>query len=112
MTNTEIKKQITRAEATADKEQGRDLFLIISNDGNTYRQSIKPTIENLKKKVNKGIFDEVQAVQSFYNIVLSALKNPMFNRYYTYNLQMVNVPTRYAVAVELLEFFIDEIEEG
>jgi hypothetical protein len=27
-------------------------------------------------------------------------------------LQMVDVPTRYAVAVELLEYYTEEIEEG
>lgn len=111
MTNTTIKTQMQRAEATADKHQARDLFLIISNDGDIYRQSITPTIKNLNNKVKKGNFDRVQAVQGFYNVVLSALKNPMFDRYYSYNINVVDVPTRYAVAVELLEYFIEEIEE-
>lgn len=112
MTNTEINRQIKRAEERADKDVSRDLFLIISNDGNIYRQSIKPVIENLKRKQKNGKFDAVQAVQAFYNIVLSALDNPMFNRYYTYNIIMVDVPTRYDTAVQLLEFFTDEIEEA
>lgn len=110
MKNEEIRKQLTKAQQKADKDVSRDLFLIISNDGDTYRQSIKPVIENLKKKQKNGKFDGVQAVQAFYNIILSALKNPMFNRYYTYNINIVDVPTRYDTAVQLLEFFTDEIE--
>lgn len=112
MTNTEINRQIKKAEERADKDVSRDLYLIISNDNNIYNQSIKPVIENLKRKQKNGKFDGVQAVQAFYNIVLSALKNPMFNRYYTYNINIVDVPTRYSTAVQLLEFFTDEIEEA
>lgn len=111
MTNTEIKKQLAKAQTMADKDQSRDLTLIICNDGDIYRQSIKPTIANLQKKIKKQNFEPIQAVQAFYNIVLSALKNPRFNRYYTYNIQMVSVPTRYDTAVQLLEYFKEEIEE-
>ena len=110
MTNEEIRKQLAKAQQTADKDQSRDLALIICNDGDIYRQSIKPVIANLRRKMSKGNFDGVQGIQAFYNIVLSALKDSRFNRYYTYNINMVNVPTRYDVAVQLLEFFTDEIE--
>ena len=110
MTNAEIKKQLTKAEQQADKDQSRDLFLIIANDGDIYSQSIQPTIANLRRKMHKGIFDEVQGVQAFYNVVLSVLKNPIFNRYYSYNIKVVDVPTRYSTAVQLLEYFTDEIE--
>jgi hypothetical protein len=109
MTNEAINKQLAKAQAEADKEQSRDLVLILANDGDIYRQSIKPVIANLQKKIKKGNFDETQAIQSFYNIVLSALKNPTFNRYYSYNIKMVDVPTRYYTAVELAEHFEDEL---
>lgn len=109
MTNEQINKQLEKAQQKADKDQSRDLTLIISNDGDIYRQSIKPVIANLQKKIKNGNFDETQSIQAFYNIVLSALKNPKFNRYYTYNINMVDVPTRYYTAVELAEHFEDEI---
>ena len=111
MTNAEINKQIKRAEAKADKHQSRDLFLCITNCQEVY-MFIRNAIHYLQQKQKKGIFDEVQAVQMFYNVVEASLKNRMFNRLYTYNLQMVDVPTRYAVAVELLEHYTEEIEEG
>lgn len=112
MKNTEILKQLEKAQQNADTHQSRDLYLIISNDRNIYNQSITPTIANLRRKAQKGNFDEVQAIQAFYNIVYSALKNPSFYRYYSYNIQMVSVATRYDTAKQLLEFFIDEIEEA
>jgi hypothetical protein len=48
----------------------------------------------------------------FYNVVMSALKNSKFNRYYSYNIQVVDVPTRYSTAVQLLEYYREEIEEA
>jgi hypothetical protein len=111
MTNAEINRQIQRAEKKADKHQSRDLFLCITNYEGC-KMFIRNAIHNLKQKQKKGIFDEVQAVQMFYLVVFETLKNKKFNRFYTYDLQMVDVPTRYAVAVELLEYYTEEIEEG
>ena len=111
MTNTEIKTQIIRAERKADKVQSRDLFLCITNCQEVY-MFIRNAIYNLQQKQKKGIFDEVQAVQMFYNVVEASLKNRMFNRLYTYNINMVDVPTRYYTAVQLLEYFREEIEEA
>ena len=109
MTNEQINKQLAKAQTQADKDQSRDLMLILANDGDIYRQSIKPVIANLQKKIKQNKFDETQSIQAFYNIILSALKNPQFNRYYTYNINMVDVATRYYTAVELAEHFSDEL---
>lgn len=109
MTNEKINNQLQRAQREADKEQAWDLYLCITNDGDIYRQSLQPTIASLQKKITKGNFDETQAIQAFYNVVLSALKNPRFKKYYTYDIKIVSVPTRYATAVNLAECFSDEI---
>lgn len=109
MTNAQINKQIQRAEAKADKHQARDLFLCITNYEGC-EMFIRNAIHNLQQKQKKGIFDNVQAVQMFYLVVEASLKNRMFNRLYTYDIKMVDVPTRYAVAVELLEYYTEEIE--
>jgi hypothetical protein len=109
MKNAEINRQLAKAQQQADKDQSRDLALILCNDGEIYRQNIKPVITNLQKKIKNGNFDVAQSIQAFYNIVLSALKNPRFNRYYTYNIKMVDVPTRYDVAKQMVEHFEDEI---
>lgn len=108
MTNEQINKQLARAQQKADKDQSRDLMLCIANYEVTY-MFIRNAIYNLQQKIKKNTFDEVQAIQMFYNVVVESLKNPRFNRLYTYNINMVDVPTRYYTAVELAEHFSDEI---
>ena len=93
-----------------DKDLVRDLTLCIENDGEVYRRSIAPVIKNLKRKKAKGQFDEKLAIQAFFHVVEGALKMPHFYRYYTYSIQTVSVPERYAVAKELLDGAMDEIE--
>ena len=110
MTNTTIKTQMQRAEAKADKHQARDLFLCITNYEGC-EMFIRNAIHNLQQKQKKGIFDKVQAVQMFYLVVTETLKNKRFNRFYTYDLQMVDVPTRYSTAMQLLEYYTEDIEE-
>lgn len=108
MTNEQINKQLAKAQTKADKEQARDLMLCITNYEITY-MFIRNAIHNLQQKIKKNTFDETQAIQMFYNVVVESLKNPRFNRLYTYDIKMVDVPTRYYTAVELAEHFEDEI---
>ena len=93
-----------------DKDLVRDLTLCIENDGEVYRRSITPVIKNLRRKRAKGQFDEKLAIQAFFHVVEGALKMPHFYRYYTYSIKTVSVPERYAVAKELLDGAMDEIE--
>lgn len=93
-----------------DKDLVRDLTLIIENDGDIYRRFTTPVINNLKRKKAKGQFDEELAVQAFVHVVENALRQPYFYRYYSYDIKTVSVPERYAVAKELLDGVMDEIE--
>lgn len=93
-----------------DKDMVRDLTLIIENDGDVYRRFTTPVIANLKKKKAKGNFDEKLAVQAFVHVVENALRQPYFYRYYSYDIKSVPVAVRYAVAKDLLDGAMDEIE--
>lgn len=93
-----------------DKDLVRDLTLILENEGEVYRRSITPVINNLRKKRARGQFDEKLAIQAFFHVVEGALKQPWFYRYYSYSMATVSVPERYAVAKELLDGFMEEIE--
>ena len=93
-----------------DNDLVRDLTLILENDGEVYRRSITPVINNLKKKKAKGQFDEKLAIQAFFHVVEGALKQSWFKHYYSYSIETVSVPERYAVAKELLDGFMEEIE--
>lgn len=101
---------IKEAVQEVDDAIAYDLSLIIENDGDIYRQFITPVINNLKKKKAKGIYDEELAKKAFLNVVNNALSSRNFQHLCTYDKSLVNVPTRKAVAEELLDFFTDEID--
>ena len=106
-TKGKVSKNLSKA---VDKDLVRDLTLIIENDGDIYRRFTTPVINNLKRKKAKGQFDEELAVQAFVHVVENALRQPYFYRYYSYDIKTVSVPERYAVAKELLDGAMDEIE--
>lgn len=89
-----------------------DLIIILENDEDTYRQFIKPVINNLRKKKVKGIYDEELAIKAFLNVVNNALSSRQFQHLYKYNKSLVNIITREAIAEALLDSFTDEINYG
>lgn len=46
-----------------DTAEARELHLYAINDANLYRQKITPILENLKKKIKKGIYDKILALK-------------------------------------------------
>jgi hypothetical protein len=106
-TISKIDKNLAKA---VDKDMVRDLTLIIENDGDVYRRFTTPVIANLKRKRAKGNFDDKLAIQAFVHVVENALRQPYFYRYYSYDIKSVPVSVRYAVAKELLDGAMDEIE--
>lgn len=89
-----------------ETEESRELFLYATNDGNLYRQSITPAIENLRKKYNKGIFDREKAIDLFYYIATSASK--LYNKDFGY---MFDVQARFTAAADMVDYYMDEITE-
>jgi hypothetical protein len=110
MTVEQINKQLERAQAHADKDVSRDLAIIIESDGDAYRAFISPTIDNMRKHIKRNNFEPKQAILAFYNVVVNCLSWRRFVHLYTYNLQCVDVPTRWDTAVILLNSFMEEIE--
>lgn len=106
-TISKIDKNLAKA---VDTDMVRDLTLIIENDGDVYRKFTTPVIANLKRKRAKGNFDDKLAIQAFVHVVENALRQPYFYRYYSYDIKSVPVSVRYAVAKELLDGAMDEIE--
>ena len=79
-----------------------DLFLYAINDGDLYRSMTTYTIDNLRKKAVKGIYDTNKAIDSFYYIATEAsrlYKNA--NHYFT-------VQERYTAAVEMEAYYHDD----
>ena len=63
-----IRERIALRDTTVDTEAVRELVLFIENDGNLYRQMIQPTIKNLQRKVQRGVFDSELSVRAWQHI--------------------------------------------
>lgn len=85
-------------------QEATELYLFATNDGDLYRQSITPAIENLKRKVAKGIYDQNKSIDLFYHIATAASNK--YQKYYGYSF---SVGDRWTAAVDMAEHYKEEI---
>ena len=95
----------TRSMIYKPTDESRELFLFTINDGRIYQASIIPAVENLKKKINKGIFDKEKAVDLFYYVATAG--SNLYKKYYGYSF---DVTARYTAAADMLDYFMEDIE--
>jgi len=57
-----------------DKQAVKELILYADNDGDLHKRQFVPILKNLKKKWDKGQFDEKKAVKAFLNFADEAAK--------------------------------------
>lgn len=88
----------------APSAEAHELFLYAINDGDLYRNMVSPIIENMKKKAAKGIYNKEKAVDAFYYAANQASKD--YYRDFGYNFSVQN---RFTVAVEMVEYYTDEM---
>lgn len=84
--------------------ESRELFLYATNDGNIYRNNVTPIINNMHKKAVKGEYNREKAVDAWYNVATIAS-----NKYFKEFGYKFDVTARYTVAVEMAEYYEDEI---
>jgi hypothetical protein len=94
---------------SVDETAARELQLYIENDGNIYRQRIKPIIRNLASKMKKGSFDEKLAVKAFLYAVEDGQK--AYNKEFGSGSMNLNRDSKTATAEKLLEKYREEIEQ-
>lgn len=96
-------------ESTRDSAMVRELFLFIENDGNTYRQRVKPIIQNLGRKMKNGSYDPELAVKGFLYAVEHGIKEyiKQFG-----DLGKVSKEDKVEIARQLLDSYMDEIEDA
>lgn len=87
-------------------DEARELFLYATNSDVLYDCQIKPSIENLRKKARKGTFDKDKAADLFYYVATSA--STMYDKDFGFSF---SVQQRFTAAVDMVDFYIDEIEE-
>lgn len=94
-----------------NNEMLNGLVLYVNNTRNLY-ENTKLVCKSLARKKRKGNYDDQKAIKAFYNLVNLALKQYYieFGGAYAWYL-LANTATRQAVAKELLEEYIEDIEE-
>lgn len=93
--------------------ESRELTLYAENDSRVYFNAIVPTVKNLAKKYNKGVFDKEKAVDAFYYVADYAAKMycKEFARMKDY-VQTFSVTDRFTAAVDLLGGCMENIENN
>jgi len=104
----QVKESVEISEA-ADEVAARELTLYIENDATLYRQRIQPIIKNLARKMKKGTFDAELAQKGFMYAVEHGLKN--YNKEFGPGFK-IDKDTKKKVAQDLLDGFMDEIEDA
>lgn len=84
--------------------ESNELFLYATNDGNLYRGMISAVLDNLEKKIAKGIYDREKAVDAWFNVATEAS-----NRYYKNFGYRFTVTERFTAAVEMAEYYEEQI---
>lgn len=95
---------------TVDETAVRELVLVITNDGDLYRQRTTPIIENLKKKAAKGTYDREKAVKLWQYLADDGVR--MYDKEYGSgrgSVAMLNPATRRRIAEELRDYYEEEI---
>lgn len=109
MGNEQSSMEKEQLEESVDNTAVRELQLYIENDGNIYRQRIKPIIRNLASKMKKGSFDEKLAVKAFIYAVEDGQK--AYNKEFGSGSMNLNRDSKTATAEKLLEKYREEIEQ-
>jgi hypothetical protein len=109
--NNKRRKEVKKYEENKNmiykaSDEARELFLYATNSGVLYDRQIKPSIENLRKKTRKGTFDKDKAADLFYYVATSA--SAMYDKDFGFSF---SVQQRFTAAVDMVDFYIDEIEE-
>ncbi len=84
--------------------EAHELFLYAVNDGKLYRNMIKNVLDNLEKKVGKGIYNREKAVDIWYSIATKASDN-----YYKDFGYRFSVADRFTTAVDMAEYYEEQI---
>jgi hypothetical protein len=85
-------------------EESKELFLYAVNDGNLYRGMIKNVLDNLEKKIGKGIYDKEKAVDAWYYVATEAS-----NKYWKNFGYKFSVADRFTVAVDMADYYEEQI---
>ena len=98
-------------ESEADSTAAREFALYIQNDGDLYRQRTTPIINNLAKKIKKGIYKKERALDLWDYLSTAGVK-----KYFQVfggkgDIERVSTATRRLVSKELADYYQEEIDD-
>ncbi|MBD5631769.1 MAG: hypothetical protein HDP34_00865 [Clostridia bacterium] len=93
----------TKSMQYQETDESTDLYLYATTSSDFYRNTIKPTIENLQKKAEKGTYDVEKAVDAYYQVACEAAK--LYERQFG---QSFTVADRFSAAVDMEENYRDD----
>lgn len=97
-----------RARQPVDQAAVDELMLYITNDGELYRRQVIPIIDNLRKKVKRGVYDADKAVK-LWKYLADAGAKKYTQEFGTQGDFIFSPATREAVAVELRDNYDEEL---
>lgn len=83
--------------------ESRELYLYAVNTGDLFYSTIRPIINNLRKKAIKGIYDKEKAIDIYYKAACKA--SEMYKKDFGYGF---SVTDRFTCAVDMEEFYRDD----
>lgn len=89
----------------------RELTLFIPNAA-PLNTVIKATIDNLKRKIKRGVYDEDKAIKAWENIADAGVK--LYDKLYGSgrgSLTMLDKPTRHEIAIRLMNDYDEQVHE-
>lgn len=110
----ESSRKITSARrGEVDSIAADELALCTENDGNLYRQMTLPVIDNLKKKMAKGVYDEQLALKAWLNVVTAEARKYVreFGSPGDTIDRMFNLATREEAAKEVARYYEDHLNQ-
>lgn len=101
-------KKRTKRSVPIDRPLAKELMLSAANDGNLYRQQIRPCVLNLARKKAKGIYKREGAIRLMVYPINSELAKYRKEYHFT---ERVGTGTKLLAGKQLLDEYMDEINE-
>lgn len=87
--------------------ESHELYLYIVNDGYLYEHQTTYIINNLQKKVKKGVYDSNKAIDLYYH--LATVGSDKYYKDFGYKF---SVGDRFTCAVDLENYYLEQVLEG
>ena len=87
--------------------ESRELFVYLTNNRELHHQAIEPTINSMRKKAQKGIYNSDRAIDAWYTVATMASNKYGKDYGYTFSVQ-----DRYTVAVDLEEYYREDVGDN